>query len=146
LKGSEQGLFDITHTSRSCISWWTHRRELRLFEETPLSVSGRMTISCSEHRFLETSVFSKRPLERRLCFHRRSSWVIAICDYCNSLSLNIRRRSLSLLFLDENSRTQGEGEAISKLDSGFKSDLCRIKFYQHSPRAWRWRMSLICWR
>jgi len=89
LKGSEQGLFDITHTSRSCISWWTHRRELRLFEETPLSVSGRMTISCSEHRFLETSVFSKRPLERRLCFHRRSSWVIAICDYCNSLSLNI---------------------------------------------------------
>ena len=60
-----------------------------------------MTVSCSEHRFLESSVFSKRPLERRLCFHRRSSWVIAIYDYCNSLSLNIRRRSLSLLFLDK---------------------------------------------
>ena len=118
------GLVDITHTSRSCISWWTHRREL--FEETPLSVLGRITVSCSQHHFLETSVFSKKPLERRVCFHRRSSWVIAIwllqfTEYTSQITF-------TAFFWTKNSRTQGEGEAISKLDSGFKSDLCWIKF------------------
>ena len=73
---------------------WTYRRELSLLKRHQFWKTG-------EHRFPKSSVFSKRPLERRVSFHRRSSRVIiAICDYCNSL--NIRRsNSLSLLFLDE---------------------------------------------
>ena len=98
--------------------------EIRLFEETPLSVL-RITIHCSEFRFLETSVFSKRPLERRLCFHKRSSWVtlgLLQYDYCNSQSLFVWSSSLgsTAFFWTKNSRAQslnqGEGVAISKLD------------------------------
>ena len=90
---------------------------------------------------------------RNQCLLKETTWKKimlsqkVLLGYCNmwllQFTITEHCRSLSLLFLDENSRTQGEGEAISKLDSGFKSDLCRIKFYQHSPRAWRWRMSLM---
>ena len=151
--GSERGV-DIKfhyHTyARNCISWWTHRRDTSLWRNTTFSIKNNdplLWISFSRNRcLLKETTWKKIMLSQKVLLG--NSWV-----YCNMI-IAIHNHFLyeaahldQLLFFDKKfSRSESQsrrGSSNIKIGSGFKSDLCRIKFDQPSPRAWRWRMCLI---
>ena len=151
--GSEQGV-DIKfhyHTyARNCISWWTHRRDTSLWRNTTFSIKNNdplLWISFSRNQcLLKETTWKKIMLSQKVLLG--NSWVIAIWLLQFTITFCMKQLTwINCFFLDKKfSRSESQsrrGSSNIKIGSGFKSDLCRIKFDQPSPRAWRWRMCLI---